>query len=372
MMMDMPSGPAARPPAIVETAPALSPWGMEAFPKLLPYQLLLLRDRLEAELREFDGEAALVFVDLGSHDRLAFNEEVDYYPACLIKLPMLAACYDAIYHGRVSPEEVLIMRPEDRVEGSGILLKQAVHTGYSVSELMRLMIRHSDNIAINLLIDRIGLTNINRSFREMGFSNIVLSHKIMYFGNISPLSLGSLGVGNTEGLWINLLTNGYILPGGNITQAFRELRDFRGLKLEDEFLPYRQEIDRLMRSVYPRTGYNSINAYDTALLLERMYEGKVISPSVSERCIRLLKENRLNDRIPAGLPGSVVVAHKTGSTLSTCHDAGIIFTPRGDYALVVLTRNSRRGYIGGRQFIRKIAEITWGYQMRVLLPPYRY
>src|SRR5437899_2854330 len=46
---------------------------------------------------------------------------------------------------------------------------------------------------------------------------------------------------------------------------------------------------------------------------------------------------KFNDRIPAGLPSGVAVAHKTGEITKIQHDAAIVFAPR-PFALVVLVR----------------------------------
>jgi beta-lactamase class A len=54
------------------------------------------------------------------------------------------------------------------------------------------------------------------------------------------------------------------------------------------------------------------------------------------RAILLAQE--LNDEIPAGLPPSTPVAHKTGQITGVLHDAAIVYPPgRAPYILVVLT-----------------------------------
>ena len=54
--------------------------------------------------------------------------------------------------------------------------------------------------------------------------------------------------------------------------------------------------------------------------------------------IAILKGQRFNEGIPAGLPASTAVAHKTGRITLINHDGGIVFTEGGErYVLVVLT-----------------------------------
>ena len=55
--------------------------------------------------------------------------------------------------------------------------------------------------------------------------------------------------------------------------------------------------------------------------------------------LSILLAQEFNDRIPAGLPSDVRVAHKTGDITAIAHDAAIVYPPsRPPYVLVVLTR----------------------------------
>ena len=83
---------------------------------------------------------------------------------------------------------------------------------------------------------------------------------------------------------------------------------------------------------------NFTTAREMADILERMYRRDCLSAEVSGICLEILKGQRVNDRIPRLLPRDTVVAHKTGLERSVCHDAGIVFTERGDFLISVFTR----------------------------------
>ena len=53
--------------------------------------------------------------------------------------------------------------------------------------------------------------------------------------------------------------------------------------------------------------------------------------------VAVLKRQTFNDRIPAGVPPGIAVAHKTGEITKIQHDAAIVFAAR-PFALVVLVR----------------------------------
>ncbi|OIO37421.1 MAG: hypothetical protein AUJ75_04240 [Candidatus Omnitrophica bacterium CG1_02_49_10] len=104
---------------------------------------------------------------------------------------------------------------------------------------------------------------------------------------------------------------------------------------------------------------NYTTANDVDLLLSDIYNGRLINKEVSDRCMGLLKEQKMADRIPARLPPSTVVAHKTGLEKGICHDAGIVFAPKGDFAVTVLTRHHNKDSRPSKKFISQIAFMVY-------------
>jgi beta-lactamase class A len=81
------------------------------------------------------------------------------------------------------------------------------------------------------------------------------------------------------------------------------------------------------------------SAEDIAVLLERLQGGTLVSPASSDQFMTLLKDQRVNNRLPVGLPAGTVIAHKTGDLDGVVHDAGIVYGPKTNY-LVVVTSGS--------------------------------
>jgi beta-lactamase class A len=101
---------------------------------------------------------------------------------------------------------------------------------------------------------------------------------------------------------------------------------------------------------------NYTSAADIALLLERMYKGCCVNQKVSDKCIAVLLRQKLKDRIPKKLPKDTPVAHKTGLERNVCHDAGVVYTPQGNFLICVLTKSkSKGGYQEMKNFIAKTA-----------------
>lgn len=79
------------------------------------------------------------------------------------------------------------------------------------------------------------------------------------------------------------------------------------------------------------------SAKDVANFYEKLYRGAVVDPQYSAKMLSLLLRQRINDKLPQYLPKGTKIAHKTGELDTFEHDAGIVYSPGGDYIIVVLT-----------------------------------
>lgn len=104
---------------------------------------------------------------------------------------------------------------------------------------------------------------------------------------------------------------------------------------------------RVLRGVedgkaYERGLNNTTTARDLSILLRRIAEERAVSRAASREMLEIMFGQKFNEGIPAGLPPSARVAHKTGSITKINHDAAIVYLPgarrRKPYVLVVLTR----------------------------------
>lgn len=96
-----------------------------------------------------------------------------------------------------------------------------------------------------------------------------------------------------------------------------------------------------------------VTALEIADFFEKLYRGKVIDEDYSKKMMELLSRQKINDRIPKLLPQDVVIAHKTADLGRFEHDAGIVFTPGGDYIFVALSESNLPDAAG-----EKIAQLS--------------
>lgn len=104
----------------------------------------------------------------------------------------------------------------------------------------------------------------------------------------------------------------------------------------------------------PRT-----TARDTADYFEKVYKGQLVSEAASKEMLAVLERQQLNDRIPKYLPDGTVVAHKTGELGAVKHDAGIVFSQKGDYIIVLMSETSSQAKAA--EVEAKISQKVWEY-----------
>jgi beta-lactamase class A len=82
---------------------------------------------------------------------------------------------------------------------------------------------------------------------------------------------------------------------------------------------------------------NSTTARGLLVLLERLAKGQAVDAKADAEMIAVLKRQRFNEAIPAGVPPGTPVAHKTGNITRIHHDAGVVYAAR-PYVVVLLVR----------------------------------
>lgn len=98
--------------------------------------------------------------------------------------------------------------------------------------------------------------------------------------------------------------------------------------------------------------------YDIGLFYEKLYMGAIISKPRSDEMLSLLKQQRLNDRIPKYLPEGTIVAHKTGELGGFKHDAGIIY---GRDPILFVVMSESNAPLGAAERIALLSRDVFNY-----------
>ncbi|MBI2070755.1 MAG: serine hydrolase [Elusimicrobia bacterium] len=120
------------------------------------------------------------------------------------------------------------------------------------------------------------------------------------------------------------------------------------------------ENEGLKLSSRPVLKENYTTAREMAELLEKIYEGQLVTKESSGIMLELMKHLKHRERLARTLPSGWQIAHKTGLLRRACHDAGIVFSPSGDYVLVVLTWKGP-DYRTAKRYISYLGQVTYRY-----------
>lgn len=82
---------------------------------------------------------------------------------------------------------------------------------------------------------------------------------------------------------------------------------------------------------------NTITAAGVGNFLHGLYHGELVSENASKQMLSILKNQRLNGKIPFFL--DLPIAHKTGEDEGITHDAAIVFAPK-PFILVMLSNKT--------------------------------
>ena len=134
--------------------------------------------RLEEIARACSGRVAFYARDLRTGRSLGREPDSALPTASLIKVAILVELERQVVAGALSMGQELPLRDEDRVGGSSLLRHMAAGIRLPLRDWAFLMMQVSDNTATNVLIDLLGLEQVNATMERHGFGAIRLNHKI--------------------------------------------------------------------------------------------------------------------------------------------------------------------------------------------------
>lgn len=159
-------------------------WAAPSLLRAQPAQRAILAEKMRVELRRIAddtrGVVGAQVIDLATGDRIGVNDTLTFPQGSTIKVPLLIELYHQAATGRLDLATRVPVRAADRTGGDGLLQHLGDATSQlSLGDLAVFMITVSDNTATNMLIDRVGMDQVNATLRELGVPQVRMQRKMI-------------------------------------------------------------------------------------------------------------------------------------------------------------------------------------------------
>ena len=138
-----------------------------------------LENKIENIVEESSANISVSFYDLDQGEGFSIKGDEKVPSASMIKLLILLKALDECDKGKINLEDTIKLDDYEKVDGSGILKELSGDHKFSIRELLTLMIIVSDNTATNILIDLLGMEEINKIGHDLGLEKTSLERKMM-------------------------------------------------------------------------------------------------------------------------------------------------------------------------------------------------
>lgn len=260
--------------------------------------------RLEAQLAELAkdvrGTVGIYVRHLRTGRTAELNADSVFPTASMIKVPILAATYDAIHRGALSFDTTLTYLDSlDYTDEADILVMAEDSTRIPLGRVVMLMITMSDN---------------------------------------------------TASLWLQALSG-----GGVRINEWLDANGFDSTRMNSR-TPGRREI-------WEKYGWGQTTPREIARLLTMIRRGEAVSRGASEEMYRVLTRIYWNGQALSQLPPWVQAASKQGAVDASRSEVVLVNAPSGDYVFAVITKGQEdtsyemdnEGYV----LIRKVSALLW-------------
>ena len=137
------------------------------------------KKKIEKIISQVEGNVCINFYDLNKNNGFSVNGDKKVLSASMIKLLILAELMKKIFENKFSLSDTVMMANFMKIGGDGVLKELNTGHHFTLKELATLMIIVSDNQATNILIDFLGMENINQLGKELDLKETFLGRKMM-------------------------------------------------------------------------------------------------------------------------------------------------------------------------------------------------
>ena len=260
-----------------------------------------LENKLRVLIDSFHGTAGIYVRNLKTGKVAAINADTLFPTASIVKIPILIGIFNKIQEGELTYHQPMLYLDSMAHGGSGLMQYFKDSSKTDLSNVVTLMITHSDN---------------------------------------------------TAAIWCEKLAGG----GVTINQWLAG-HGFQFTRLNSR-TPGR-------KSNYDEYGWGQTTPREMADLFVMIREGKAVNPAASERMYRILTHVYWDDYALSQIPPYVQVVSKQGMVDASRSEAVLVNAPHGDYVFYIATKNNKdQRWMPDNeawQLARNVSALLWNY-----------
>lgn len=249
-----------------------------------------LRDSLTEIQKKYGQKTYIYFVYLNNAAWIGLNERDLFTAASTVKVPLAMAMFRAAETKKIDLNQKYTVEDNELNGNFGDFYKTAGGKEFTLRELIHIMLKYSDNTAMNALLDALGRIGIQDPLDEI-----------------------------------------YTAMGW-------------------EFNMLGQAPD-----------YEKINLKTLSNMFLALYNSTFLNIEDSAEILDYLSESPFTDKIAAGVPKDITVAHKIGtaSDKETFSDCGIVYASQRHYILCLGSNGSNED--NAKKFMKDISSAVYGF-----------
>jgi beta-lactamase class A len=239
---------------------------------------------LGARISGFPGAVSLYAKNLDTGAAVGIRESAPVRAASTIKLPVMAAVFDAVRRGKIKWTKPLTIRKAEQLAGSGVIGSElSAGVKLPLGDVVHLMIVLSDNTATNMVLDRVTANQVNAYLDGIGIRT---------------------------------------------TRALRKIRGDGG-----ELAPAEGWSDFGRQPGNRKYGIGVTTPRDMVAILEKLERGELVNAEASREMIAILKRQQDNTGIRRLIDAPI--ANKTGALDALRADVGMVYSKGGRIAMAI-------------------------------------
>ncbi len=272
-----------------------------------PFDINILRDSIQRQTQAFDGLGSFFIMDLQSGEELGINEDVALSGLSVVKIAILLETFRALDF-------------EPNTDQAKLIAETAINSGNYSANLLLDIVAGQDNAYL-------GVDILTESMQHLGLENTFI---------VTPYEEPNRPGKNTRSTPANSRVDINTFPDPTMQTTAEDMGTLLSM------IYYCTQGGGTLLALYPDQ----------------------LTPGECQAIIDVLGKNVDGNLIRFGVPDGIPVSHKHGWAGNTHGDAGIVFSPGGDYVIVeYLTQPDTDWLVHDISFpiLREISRAVYNY-----------